>query len=155
MKQLKLLGILTLLIAQTAFAQTKEYTTIILPADLTGTPTSVMSDPGIERLIAKGKNMLPILSKNFADTSLTGVFSTCAGRFLKQGEIAMLIADKIEGMPYLLLTGLENCTFESCDGELLTIEWYLEYIRKRNMISEFSKRYDNWLISAERKKLRP
>jgi hypothetical protein len=76
MRQLKTLGMLTLLIAQTAFAQTKEYTTIMLPAGLTGTPTSVMSDPGIAR-------------------------------------------------------------------------------RKRNMISEFSKRYDDWLISAERKKLRP
>lgn len=150
--QLKTLGVLTLLIAQTAFTQTKEYATIGLPAGLTGTPTSIMSDPGIARLLTEGKNILPALSKHFADTSVTAVFSACAGRFLKQGEIALLVADRIESMPYFLLTGLQNCTLESCDGKTLTIEWYLDFIRQRNMTGEFSKRYNKWLISPERKK---
>lgn len=51
-------------------------------------------------IIAYGEKVLPILAEFFIDSTLTSVKSECRNRNLTKGEIAIILADKIEWMPY-------------------------------------------------------
>ena len=135
----------------TSSAQTQDDVTGVLTT-LSGQSEYISKDSSATKLIYKGAKILPILSKCFTDTTKSKVFSKCTGRYLTRGELAIILADQIEGMPYFTLTGLQNCTLESCDKNPNFIEYYLEFIRFRGMTQLFQKRYNDWLESANRKK---
>ena|SRR5690606_9083346 len=119
---------------------------------LSGYSEAISTNPSVKKLITHGEKILPILAKKFTNSNPSCVYSKCADRFLTLGEIAVIIADRIEVMPYFLLTGMQNCTLDFCLDNPNLIEYYLEFIRFRGMISEFQKRYEEWLASEERKK---
>jgi hypothetical protein len=100
-----------------------------------------------QRLMAYGYHLLPMLTMKFYDTTVTGVASSCVNRFLTRGEVAIILADRIEGMPYCFLTGVQNCLLQFCGPN--KIETYLWWIR-RNGIATFAKKYRQWLNSADR-----
>ena len=62
-----------------------------------------------KKFIEYGWKLLPMLSEFFIDQTETNVKSECVGRNLTKGEIAIIMADRIEGMPYGKLTGIQNC----------------------------------------------
>jgi hypothetical protein len=103
------------------------------------------------KLISYDNKILKLLASCFRDTSLTGIKSDCHGVILKRGEIAIIIADKIEMMPYALLTGIQNCLLQFCNDNPNLVEFYLEYIR-RDGVTIFHQNYIGWLISNDRKK---
>lgn len=111
----------------------------------------ITAGKGAKILIAEGSSVLPALSLFFSDTTLTEVNSGCQGRILNKGEIAMIIADRIEMMPYSTLTGIQNCLMEFCEGNPNLIEYYFNFI-KRDGVEKFQKRYVDWLNSDDRKK---
>jgi hypothetical protein len=102
-------------------------------------------------VLQKGKASLLALAQHFQDMSPTGVYSDCRSRYLTKGEVAIILADRIEVMPYFTLTGLQNCTLAFCKDNANLIEYYLGVIR-RNGIAQFQRKYQEWLVSIDRKK---
>ena len=102
-----------------------------------------------KKFIEYGWKLLPLLSDFFIDQTETNVNSECVGRNLTKGEIAIIVADRIEGMQYFRLTKIQNCTLTFCEKNLNLIEYYLDAI-KRDNVEEFKARYIEWLESNER-----
>ena len=100
-----------------------------------------------------GRKSLRELASFFSDTSVSKVFSTCNNRNLTKGEIAMVMADHIEMMPYQLLTGLQNCILIFCEENLNRIEYYFSAIEAMGR-PKFTSNYLAWLSSKRRKKIR-
>ena len=107
-----------------------------------------------EKLIAFGEKSLPVLAEFFTDSTLTKIKSECQERNLTKGELAIVMADRIEGMPYATITGVQNCLLTFCKGNPNLIEYYLWAI-KDNGTENFKKKYIEWLASDERIKWRP
>ena len=103
------------------------------------------------KLFSYNDKALKFLTTYFEDTTRTNVKSDCQNFFLKRGELAIIVADTIERMPYALLTGIQNCLLEFCENNSNLIEYYLDAIR-RDEIQVFTRKYFDWLVSKERKK---
>ena len=102
-----------------------------------------------KRIIAFGESSLAILAVLFSDTTSTNVRSDCQDRHLTKGEIAIIMADRIEGMPYATITGIQNCLLTFCENNSNLIEYYLSAI-KGNGVEKFQRKYIEWLSSEER-----
>lgn len=137
----------------TSVAQPTDYVDELI-TQLNGASENISKDSSVIKLIKKGEVTLPTLSKHFTDTANSSVFSNCVGRLLTKGEIAIIIADRVEGMPYYTLTEFQNCTLETCKGNPNLVEYYLNFIKLRGMTKTFKNRYDEWLKSSDRKKYR-
>ena len=106
-----------------------------------------------KKLYNYGLKLLPTLTEFFTDQTETNVKSECIERNLTKGEIAIIMADRIEAMPYFRVTGIQNCLFTFCEKNLNYIEYYLPAI-KRDGIEKFKSKYIAWLKSNERTKLK-
>jgi len=107
-----------------------------------------------EKIIAHKEKSLPILAEFFTDSTLTNVISECQERNLTKGELAIIMADRIEGMPYATITGVQNCTLTFCQGNINMIEYYLWAIKDIGT-ENFKNNYIEWLSSEERIEWRP
>ena len=85
-----------------------------------------------------------MLSDFFSDSILTQVKSECNERSLNKGEIAIILADHIDRMPYALLTGVQNCLLEFCEDNPNLVEYYLPSIHQFGLL-KFQEAYINWL----------
>lgn len=92
-----------------------------------------------------GKKSLVYLAKFFDIPTITKVYSDCHKRFLTKGEVAIIIADQIERMPYFELTGIQNCTLTYCDDNSNLIEYYFDYLKSYN---EFQLKYYQHIKSS-------
>lgn len=119
-----------------------------------GNSREIAKSKEAEKIINYGEKALPILADIFTNPEPTKIFSECNNRNLTKGEIAIIIADRIQGMPYNKLTGIENCLLTFCERNLNLIEYYLDAI-ERNGISDFQQKYKVWLESEERKEWTP
>lgn len=91
-----------------------------------------------------GGKALVHLAKFFDLPTKTNVFSDCQNRFLTKGEVAIIVADRIEMMPYFNLTGIQNCILSHCENNSNLIEYYFPQITS---YSEFQKKYYQYLQS--------
>ncbi len=107
-----------------------------------------------KKFIEYGWKLLPMLSEVFTDQTETNVSSECVNRKLTKGEIAIIISDLIEGMPYAKITGVQNCTLTFCEDNPNLIEYYLDFI-KNDGIEKFQTKYNLWLTSEERIEWQP
>ncbi len=94
---------------------------------------------------------IPILVEFFSNQEITKIYSDCQKRYLNKGEVAIILADQIESMPYYTVTMIQNCTFSFCENNPNLIEYYFWAIQ-RDGVNEFTERYLVWLNSDERKK---
>lgn len=92
-----------------------------------------------------GKSSLVYLAKFFDILTKTNVYSDCHNRFLTKGEIAIIIADQIDRMPYFELTGIQNYTLTYCDANPNQIEYYFSYLKSYNV---FQRKYYQYLKSV-------
>jgi len=145
-----------LIILLTAFRVTAFSKAIIdidsLLRKLEGQSENIVNNSAAKKLMRNGKKILPDLSARFTDTTTSLVFSKCKTRFLSRGELAIILADRIEMMPYATLTGLQNCLMTRCESNPNAIEYYLNPIRSDAATVLFKKKYDEWLTSSYRKK---
>lgn len=109
------------------------------------------SEPA-QGIMTMGVEALGHLVPIFPDSAATEVYSECTRKYLRKGELAMILADRIEMMPYALLTGVQNCLFQFCDQNPNFIEYYFPYLESMG-VNEFQKRYVAWLHSRDRKKM--
>jgi hypothetical protein len=107
-----------------------------------------------KQIINYGHKVLPILATFFTDTTQTKIKSDCQNIYLTKGEVAIILSDRIEMMPYATLTGIQNCLLSFCKDNPNWIEYYLYAIR-RGGTKLFKEKYTSWLASKDRKKWAP
>lgn len=104
-----------------------------------------------KQIISFGRSVLPALSMYFSDTTQTKIRSECQNFNLNRGEVAIVLADRIERMPYFYVTHIQNCTLQFCEDNPNLVEFYFYAIR-RDTVQSFQERYVEWLSSDDRKK---
>ncbi len=150
MKNIRLIILISVLNLNFGSAQTaSEINSLLNGISATENSVGITKTKQAEKIIAFGQNSLPILAEFFSDSTLTKVKSDCQKRNLTKGEIAIIMADRIEIMPYGLLTGVQNCLSEFCEDNPNWIEYYLSWI-KADGIENFKIKYSNWLHDEER-----
>ncbi|WP_196887306.1 hypothetical protein [Aureivirga sp. CE67] len=150
MKKIQLTLIIVVLISCFGFSQSKSEIENLLDGISTiENSKEIAKTEQAEKLIEYGWRILPTLAEFFSDQTLTEIKSECNNRVLNKGEIAIIMADQIEGMPYATVTGIQNCTFTFCENNANLIEYYLPYIQ-RDGIEKFLKKYMEWLASDDR-----
>ena len=105
----------------------------------------------LKNLLSYGTDSIPSLMTHFCDKRKSSIYSDCQDFQLNRGEIAIIMADLIEGMPYFLVTGIQNCLLTFCHKSKNNIESYLSAIRRDDGES-FNRKYDEWFNSKELKK---
>ena len=150
MKKIRLTLIIGVLISNFGFSQSKsEIENLLDGISKIENSKELTNTEQAEKLIKYGWRILPTLAEFFTNQTSTNVKSECLDRILNKGEIAIIMADRIEGMPYARVTEIQNCTLDFCEKNANLIEYYLPYI-KSNGIKEFQKNYMDWLVSDDR-----
>lgn len=143
--------LLVLSFTHAAFSQSRQQVSALLDSIMT-----VKNSKGIAKTFAPDiapytKKTLPVLATFFADTTETNVYSECLERKLSRGELAIIVADLTESMPYYQVTGIQNCLLEFCKGNPNLIEYYLDGIKYKET-ADFIQKYTAWITSKEGKK---
>lgn len=99
--------------------------------------------------ISDYQESLNILPDFFTDDSKTEVYSKCLKRNLNRGEVAIILCDRIEIIPYFKLIKLQEVGFLLCKNNPNFVEPYLDIIKKQS-IKTFQEKYIKWLDSEER-----
>jgi hypothetical protein len=150
MNKFRLVFLVFFLILNFGFSQTKsEISTLLEGISKTHNSKDIEKSTDAKKIMNFGWQILPTLSEFFTDQTPTNVKSECIGRNLNKGEIAIILADRIEGMPYSKVTGMQNCTLSFCDQNRNFIEYYLIFIKNKG-VEKFQINYQNWLKSDER-----
>ena len=150
MKNIRLTLIIIVLISNFGFSQSKSEIENLLDGISTiENSKEITKTKQAEKLIEYGWRILPTLAEFFSNQTLTEIKSECNNRILNKGEIAIIMADRIEGMPYARVTGIQNCTLTFCEKNANLIEYYLPFI-ERNGIKKFETKYTEWLASNDR-----
>jgi hypothetical protein len=123
---------------------------VSLVGENVGDSRIIIDDRNSKTVISYSNQALNILALLFVDTTVTKVYSYCHERYLTKGEISIILADRIEMMPYARLTGVQNCLFTFCENNKNFIEFYFQW--NSIDVTRFQREYIAWLKSAERKK---
>lgn len=111
---------------------------------------SIIQNNNAKTILNYGIDVIPQLIQLFENNERTMIYSVCQEKHLTKGEIAIILADRIEGMPYFVVTRIQNCTLDFCENNPNLIEYYLWAIQ-RDGVTEFKNRYIDW-YNDERKK---
>jgi hypothetical protein len=153
-KRITIFLLLSLLLGKSFSQSKKEVDSLLSEVNEIENSKYIASSEAAKKIIAYGDKALPLLASFFRDSIITNVKSDCQSVLLTKGEVAIIIADRIELMPYALLTGIQNCLLTFCENNPNLIEYYLDAIR-RNGVQLFERKYSDWLISDDRRKWAP
>jgi hypothetical protein len=152
---MKLLCNITCILAFTfssvAFSQSTQDVSTLLDSIMTVKNSKDIAKTFAPAIAPYNKKTLPVLATFFADSTATNVYSDCLERKLSRGELAIIVADLNESMPYYKVTGVQNCILEFCEGNPNLIEYYLDFIKSRGT-AVFIEKYTSWITSREGKK---
>jgi len=138
-----------------SFSQTKsEINSLLNEISKTENSKEITNTERAKKVISFGESSLSMLAEFFNDSTSTTVTSTCQERNLTKGEIAIIMADRIEEIPYATITGVQNCLLTFCNENPNLIEYYLWAIQD-NGVENFKKKYLEWLESEERMEWSP
>ncbi|MCK8482298.1 hypothetical protein [Psychroserpens algicola] len=152
MKKFGLIILILLLNLNLGYSQTEsEIDSLLIGIAETENSKEIIKTVQAEKIRAFGENSLIILAEFFTDTTLTKVKSECHNRNLTKGEIAIIMADRIESMPYFTVTRIQNCTLTFCKNNPNRIEYYFSINNYLNN-KVFKERYVEWLFSEDRLK---
>lgn len=155
MKKSILSFLILLITVQINFAQTNvEIDSLLNEISKTENSKQIIETEQAIKLDEFGENALLPLASFFTNKTLTTVKSECNNRYLTKGEIAIIMADRIEMMPYYPLTGIQNCILAFCEDNPNLIEYYLDAITRKG-VNIFQIKYINWLNSDEYKNYTP
>ena len=150
MKKAVIIAILLSLSFSLSYSQSKlKLDSLLIPLLEIDNSKDIATTPQAKQIIQYGDKMLPILAVYFSDTTHTKIKSECQNVYLTKGEVAIILADRIELMPYATLTGVQNCILDFCKNNSNLIEYYLFAIRRVGAIT-FQKKYAEWLVSKDR-----
>lgn len=132
-----------------SFSQTKiEINTLLVEISNTEKSEKITTTRPAKQIEQFGTSALIVLADFFKDKTTTKVYSDCLERNLTKGEIALIVADRIQGIPYAKLTGVQNCLMEFCENNPNRIEYYFPWIEDKN--ESFTKAYVEWINSIKR-----
>ena len=103
----------------------------------------IIQDPLSKKIIEGSEKNLFQLANLFSNNTETTIFSKCHNRKITIGEVAIVLADKIEGIPYFVVFRIQNCTMSSCDNNPNFVEYYFSSHLRTLQAKE---RYINWLL---------
>lgn len=150
MKKIRLTLIIGILISTFGFSQSKpEIENLLDGISKIENSKEITKTEQAEKLIEYSWRILPTLAEFFTDQTLTKIKTECHDRILNKGELAIIMADRIEGMPYARVTGIQNCTLTFCEQNANLIEYYLPFI-ERDGVRNFQEKYMKWLASDNR-----
>jgi hypothetical protein len=152
MKKFGLIISILLLNLNSGFSQTESrIDSLLIGIAETENSKEIIKTVQAEKIRAFGENSLIILAEYFTDTTLTKIKSECHNRNLTKGEIAIIMADRIESMPYFSVTRIQNCRLTFCENNPNRIEYYFS---TNNYLNNkiFKERYVEWLFSEDRLK---
>jgi len=150
MKKIRLTLIIVVLISSFGFSQSKsEIENLLDGISKIENSKKITKTEQAKKLVEYGWRILPTLAEFFTDQTMTNVKSECQDRILNKGELAIIMADRIEGMPYFTLTGMQNCILTFCENNPNLVEYYLPAILAQGTL-EFQKKYNEWLASDDR-----
>lgn len=89
-------------------------------------------------IVNSGVNALPYLRIEFSDTLTTKVFSQKLSRYLRMGEIYILLSNEIKPIPIAYVVGVQQCT-----PPFHGIESFLDRVNSQQ--EQFLIKYDEWL----------
>ena len=100
MKKIRLTLIFGILISNFGFSQSKsEIENLLNGISKIENSKEITKTEQAQKLIKYSWRILPTLAEFFTDQTLTNIKSECQDRILKKGELAIILADRIEGMP--------------------------------------------------------
>lgn len=152
----KIITLIIILISSStiAFSQTKsEIEDLLIEVCKVSDSKDIIKNEAASRISDYQEEALEILPDFFMDDSKTEVYSKCLKRKLSRGEVAIILCDRIEIMPYFQLIGMQNFIFSFCENNPNFIESYLDIINKQSA-KKFKEKYILWLHSEERKNTR-
>jgi hypothetical protein len=148
MKKIGLLFLTLFLNLNLSYSQTEsEIDSLLIGIAETENSKGIIRTKQAEKIKEFGEKSLIVLAEFFTDSTLTKVKSDCHNRNLTKGEIAIIIADRIEGIPYFTVFRIQNCTLTFCENNPNLVEYYLG--GNKEIIQE---RYTEWLYSKDRLK---
>ena len=104
-------------------------------------------------LVSYGKDILPKLVFFFTSTEISKLKLNCFKSNLTKGEIAIIIAEKIESIPkFEIKLPYGDYLFGRCKGNPNWIDDNLPRIRIGG-VEQFIQKYNEWLNSSKRKRI--
>lgn len=152
----KIIALIIILISFSgfAFSQSKsEIEDLLIEVCKVSDSKDIIKNEAASKISDYQEEALQILPDFFIDDSKTDVYSKCLKRKLSRGEVAIILCDRIEIMPYFQLIGMQNFTFSFCEDNPNFIESYLDIINKQST-KKFKEKYVLWLNSEDRKDTR-
>ncbi|MBC8757406.1 hypothetical protein H2O64_22240 [Kordia sp. YSTF-M3] len=141
---------LLVFVSSISYSQSPAQVKVLLDKITTVTNSkNIIKSKEAKKLISYNKRILLLLSFNFADDTKTSVVSDCLDRKLTRGEIAMIIADHIDRMPYFQLTGVQNCTVTFCVENPNFIEYYFWWLKTSSEKVIFRNKYITYIGNGE------
>lgn len=93
------------LLTSLSYAQTQSgVDSLLIALEDAKTSKTITIQAEAKKIISYGDKVLTFLANRFTDTTPTTIYSDCQDVTLTKGEIAIILADRIEQMPYYLLT---------------------------------------------------
>jgi hypothetical protein len=115
-------------------------------------PTAKNDDEAIDSaykaVIRMDTNVIVELVPVLTDTTLTAISNPCSGSFLTYGQLAFLLIDDIEPVPYALVTERQWDVLGVCS---VLPNGFLEYINDNGL--RFQEKYNTYFNSQQRQKL--
>ena len=107
----------------------------------------VTPDISYLNIIKNRKSSIPYLIRQLTDTTDTEVFSQFSKRYLKRSDLALLLINDIEQIPFAKITQIQWCI--CCDCFNFPVDFF-QYFDKNRL--EFYENYRDYFYSNRRNK---
>ncbi len=138
------------------------YQTALLPAQTQDTPIfdylcqlendldskSIQYNTSLCQIIIETQDPL-MLIQELENHDPSRVYSTCVSRYLTYAEVALIVMEHIEPIPYFAALGIQNCTRVKCPGNSNLIEYFFAYWGDYNY-EYLLRKYRHYLTSERR-----
>ncbi|MEO7047077.1 MAG: hypothetical protein ABI091_17370 [Ferruginibacter sp.] len=105
-------------------------------------------DQAFDFILSQDTFAIPSLINLLTDTSVSKVKNLDANNYYKKGDLAFILINYIEGVPFALITHSQWCI--CCDCGNLPKD-FLQYVDRNRF--QFQKEYQSYYVSKERRKM--
>ena len=144
------LSIVLILYANLVCGQSKsEIEDLLMDVSTVSDSKDIIKNQSALKISDYQEEALNILTDFFTDDTKINVYSKCLKRKLSKGELAIILCDRIEIIPYFELINMQNFTLLFCKDNPNFVEPYLDIIKKQSP-AKFRDKYAQWLHSDKR-----
>ena len=103
-------------------------------------------DPEYTSILKKGPRIIPSLITVLTDTTKTSIIDKCTGKYFTMGQLAYILIDNIERIPFALVTGISADVIRGCSYLADGVLYYVRYDG-----SKFQVQYRAYFYSVRKK----